>query len=138
MLSEQGSDVPEPAAQASVREEQQGRPSQAEPDAGSDGLSERDQAILAFERQWWSHAGAKEEAIRVRLGLSAARYYQLLGALIDSPLALAADPMLVKRLQRMRQARNEARARRSMGAAQPTTASGLTAGASRPPRTESD
>ena len=60
------------------------------------GLSERDVAILAFERQWWAHAGAKEQAIRAEFGLSAARYYQLLGALIDSPLALAHDPMLVK------------------------------------------
>jgi hypothetical protein len=77
-------------------------------------LSERDAAILAFEQQWWKHAGAKEEAIRTELGVSAARYYQLLGALIDSPVALASDPMLVKRLQRMRHARAEARSRRSM------------------------
>lgn|SRR5665647_1092986 len=77
-------------------------------------LDERDEAILAFERQWWKHAGAKEEAIRAEFALSAARYYQLLGALIDSPLALAHDPMLVKRLQRMREARSQARARRSI------------------------
>jgi hypothetical protein len=81
------------------------------PDAA---LSERDAAILAFEQQWWRHAGAKEEAIRTELGVSAARYYQLLGVLIDSPVALASDPMLVKRLQRMRHARAEARSRRSM------------------------
>jgi hypothetical protein len=78
-------------------------------------LSERDEAVLAFERQWWAHAGAKEQAIRAEFGLSAARYYQVLGALIDSPLALARDPMLVKRLQRMREARTAARARRSLG-----------------------
>lgn len=76
-------------------------------------LSERDAAILNFEGQWRSHAGAKEQAIRAEFGLSAARYYQLLGALIDSPLALARDPMLVKRLHRMREARAQARARRS-------------------------
>lgn len=77
-------------------------------------LSERDQAVLAFERQWWRHVGAKEQAIRTTFSLSAARYYQLLGALVDSPLALAADPMLVKRLQRMREARSEARAARTL------------------------
>ena len=77
-------------------------------------LSDRDQAVLDFERQWWRHVGAKEEAIRATFGLSAARYYQLLGALVDSPLALAFDPMLVKRLQRMRSARSEARASRSL------------------------
>lgn len=84
-------------------------------DGGSEAvsLSPRDESILAFERQWWKHAGAKEQAIRAEFGLSAARYYQLLGSLIDSPLALAHDPMLVKRLHRMRDARSQARARRS-------------------------
>lgn len=81
----------------------------------SSGLSERDEAVLAFERQWWVHAGAKEQAIRAEFGLSAARYYQVLGALIDSPLALAHDPMLVKRLQRLRDTRTAARRRRSLG-----------------------
>jgi hypothetical protein len=86
------------------------------PDADSrpDGLSDRDIAILAFERQWWRNPSVKEEAIRAEFGLSAARYYQVLGALVDSPLALAHDPMLIKRLQRMREARAEARARRSV------------------------
>ncbi|HEY2557814.1 MAG TPA: DUF3263 domain-containing protein, partial [Diaminobutyricibacter sp.] len=51
-------------------------------------LSERDLAILDFERQWWQHAGAKEAAIRSQFSLSAARYYQLLNALIDLPGAL--------------------------------------------------
>jgi hypothetical protein len=77
-------------------------------------LSDRDRAILAFEAQWSQHVGAKEQAIRAEFGLSAARYYQLLGALIDSPLALAHDPMLIKRLQRMRDTRSQARARRSI------------------------
>jgi hypothetical protein len=71
-------------------------------------------AILAFERRWWRHAGAKEQAIRDDFGLSAARYYQLLGALIDLPAALAHDPMLVKRLQRMRDARLDARTARRL------------------------
>jgi hypothetical protein len=78
-------------------------------------LSERDVAILAFERRWWRHVGAKEQAIREEFRLSAARYYQVLGALIDAPAALAYDPMLVKRLQRMRDARLAARAARSLG-----------------------
>jgi hypothetical protein len=75
-------------------------------------LSERDARILAFERSWWRHAGAKEQAIRKDFGLSSARYYQLLGALIDSPAALAHDPMLIKRLQRVREARQAARSAR--------------------------
>jgi len=84
-------------------------------DGGSGALSERDVAMLAFERRWWRHAGAKEQAIRDQFGLSAARYYQLLGALIDAPAALVYDPMLVKRLQRMRDARLAARAARTLG-----------------------
>ena len=76
-------------------------------------LDERERAILDFERQWWKHAGAKEDAIRSEFSLSAARYYQVLGALIDRREALVYDPMLVKRLQRMRDARSAARAARS-------------------------
>lgn len=78
-------------------------------------LSDRDVAMLAFERRWWRHPGAKEQAIREEFGLSAARYYQVLGALLDAPAALVYDPMLVKRLQRMRDARLEARAARLPG-----------------------
>lgn len=68
-------------------------------------LTDRDLAILAFEAEWRRHAGAKEEAIRAELGLSPARYYQLLGRLIDTAEAQAIDPMLVKRLRRVREAR---------------------------------
>ncbi|WP_448059084.1 DUF3263 domain-containing protein [Cellulomonas hominis] len=78
-------------------------------------LSERDQQILAFERQWWKYAGAKEQAVRELFDMSATRYYQVLNALIDSPAALAQDPMLVKRLRRMRATRQRARTARRTG-----------------------
>ncbi|WP_285115927.1 DUF3263 domain-containing protein [Leifsonia sp. fls2-241-R2A-40a] len=91
-----------------------GRPSAARESSDTDQLSDRDAAILAFERQWWRHAGAKEQAIREEFGLSAARYYQLLGALIDRPAALRHDPMLVKRLLRLREARLAARHARTL------------------------
>ena len=78
-------------------------------------LSERDQEILAFERQWWKYAGAKENAVRELFDMSATRYYQVLNALIDSPAALAHDPMLVKRLRRMRASRQRARTARRLG-----------------------
>lgn len=78
-------------------------------------LSDRDRAILAFEGEWRRHAGAKEEAIRAELGISPARYYQLLGRLIDTADAQAHDPMLVKRLRRIRDARAEARVARAAG-----------------------
>jgi hypothetical protein len=79
------------------------------------GLSERDQQVLGFERQWWKYAGAKEQAIRELFDLSATRYYQVLNALIDDPAALAFDPMLVKRLRRMRASRQRARTARRLG-----------------------
>ena len=63
-----------------------------------DGLTRRDREILAFERQWWKYAGAKEQAIRELFDMSTTRYYQVLNALIDNPAALVADPMLVRRL----------------------------------------
>ena len=88
----------------------------ADPHTGpSAALSERDERILTFERQWWKHAGAKEEAIRAEFGLSAARYYQVLNAVLDAPGAIAFDPMLVGRLHRMRDARTEARSARRLG-----------------------
>ncbi len=87
-------------------------PASADRNEAGAGLGDREMAILAFERTWWRHAGAKEEAIRQEFGISAARYYQLLGALIDSPAALVHDPMLVKRLQRLRDARVARRAAR--------------------------
>ncbi len=88
--------------------------SSAQPDA-DDGLSRRDREILAFERQWWKYAGAKEQAIRDLFDMSATRYYQVLNTLIDAPAALAADPMLVKRLRRLRSSRQRARSARRLG-----------------------
>ncbi len=85
----------------------------AAPEAGS--LSERDREVLAFERQWWKYAGAKEQAVRELFDMSATRYYKVLNALIDSPAALAHDPMLVKRLRRMRSTRQRARSARRLG-----------------------
>ncbi|SHE77761.1 DUF3263 domain-containing protein [Streptoalloteichus hindustanus] len=80
-----------------------------------DGLTRREHEILAFERQWWKYAGAKEQAIRELFDMSATRYYQLLNHLIDKPEAVRADPMLVKRLRRMRTARQRARVARRLG-----------------------
>lgn len=79
------------------------------------GFDERDRAILDFEREWWQHPGAKEDAIRQTFGLSPARYYQVLTLLIDSEDALAYDPMLIKRLQRSRDERRKTREDRIHG-----------------------
>lgn len=93
-----------------------GVPSAAhEEQAPPDELSPREREILAFERQWWRYAGAKEQAIREQFGLSATRYYQLLNRLLEKPAALRADPMLVKRLRRTRSARSRRRVARRLG-----------------------
>ena len=81
----------------------------------TDGLTRREHDILAFERQWWKYAGAKEQAIRELFDMSATRYYQVLNALIDTPAALEADPMLVKRLRRLRASRQRQRSARRLG-----------------------
>jgi len=78
-------------------------------------LTERDLAILQFERQWWKYAGAKEAAIKELFDMSSTRYYQVLNALIDNPAALAADPMLIKRLRRLRSQRQRTRQARRLG-----------------------
>ena len=79
------------------------------------GLTGRELEILAFERQWWRHAGAKENAIRERFSLSSTRYYQLLNTLLEKPEAVEADPMLVKRLRKTRAARQRKRGARRLG-----------------------
>ena len=78
-------------------------------------LSDRDARILEFENRWWQYAGAKEQAIRELFDMSATRYYQLLNAIIDMPAALEANPMLVKRLRRMRESRQRARSAKRLG-----------------------
>ncbi len=72
-------------------------------------LSDLEVRILDFERQWWKYAGAKDAAIKELFQISAKEYYELLNNLIDRPDALAAAPLLVKRLRRLREARVSAR-----------------------------
>lgn len=72
-------------------------------------LSQRDADILEFERHWWKSPGAKDQTIRERFDMSPTRYYQCVNDLIDTPEALAADPLLVKRLRRLRAERRKNR-----------------------------
>jgi hypothetical protein len=78
-------------------------------------LTDRARAILALEAAWPRHGGSKEETIRAQLGMSSARYYQLLGRLIDTEQALEFDPLLVRRLRRIRDARADQRVTRMPG-----------------------
>lgn len=81
----------------------------------ADRLAAREQEILEFERQWWRYPGAKDQGIREKFDMSATRYYQQLNALIDREEALAFDPLLVKRLRRLRDARQRNRSAKRLG-----------------------
>ena len=84
-------------------------------DPAGSSLNDRDREILEFERHWWKYAGAKETAVREKFDMSSTRYYQVLNALIDRPEALAEDPLLVRRLRRLRAARQRQRSARRLG-----------------------
>ncbi|MCX7621347.1 MAG: DUF3263 domain-containing protein [Acidimicrobiales bacterium] len=75
----------------------------------SNALTDRDKAILDFERTWWNETGPKEALIRERFGLSATRYYQILNELLEAPEAYEYDPLVVRRLRRLRDRRRRAR-----------------------------
>ena len=72
-------------------------------------MTDRERAILDFERTWWSESGPKEALIRERFDLSATRYYQILNELLESPAAYDYDPLVVRRLRRLRDRRRRAR-----------------------------
>ena len=55
-------------------------------------MTDRDRAILDFERGWWLLPSSKAAAIRDRLDLSPTRYYQVLNRLIDDPDAARLRP----------------------------------------------
>ena len=79
-------------------------------------LTEQEIDMLDFERTWWKHAGVKEQAIKERFAMSATRYYQMLNDLLEKPAAVEHDPILVKRLKRLRIYRQRQRVARLLGA----------------------
>jgi hypothetical protein len=73
-------------------------------------LTDRERAILDFERSWWTGTeGPKEQSIRAVLGISSARYYEILASLLDVPAAMDYDPLVIKRRRRRRDERRRAR-----------------------------
>ena len=72
-------------------------------------LTEREMAILDFERGWWTEDGVKDLMLRERFDCSADDYYSELNRLLDSAEALAYDPLVVRRLQRARERRRRTR-----------------------------
>ncbi len=84
-------------------------------DSEATGLSELEIKLLEFENNWWRHAGSKESAVKELFNLTPPAYYQLLNNLIDRQEALLAQPILVKRLRRIRDARTTARSSSKLG-----------------------
>jgi len=78
-------------------------------------LDERLRRILDFEREAWRLTVSKQRAIRDRFGFSPARYHQLLHRAVNHPGALAYDPMLVRRIRRLREARRRRRVAGRLG-----------------------
>jgi len=84
-------------------------------DSANAGLSEFEVKMLEFERSWWRHAGVKESSIKELFNLTPPAYYQLLNNLIDREAAVMAEPILVKRLRRLRDSRTQARSSSKLG-----------------------
>jgi hypothetical protein len=103
------------AAKVTAGANTEASPAPTGPADADSGLTSRERAILAFERQWWKYAGAKEQAIREIFGLSPTRYYQVLNALLEKADAIKADPLLIKRLRRLRTERQRVRSARRLG-----------------------
>ena len=84
-------------------------------DAANAGLSEFEVKMLEFERSWWRHAGVKESSIKELFNVTPPAYYQLLNNLIDREAAVLAEPILVKRLRRLRDSRTQSRSSSKLG-----------------------
>ncbi len=72
-------------------------------------ITERQQAMLEFERTFWTFDDPKETLVRARFQCSIDEYYVELNDLLEQPEALAHDPLVVRRLQRQRVRRRKER-----------------------------
>ncbi len=72
-------------------------------------LTERERALLNFEGTWWTFDDSKETLVRATFSCSLDEYYQELNRLLEVPAALAHDPLVVRRLIRLRDRRRRAR-----------------------------
>lgn len=77
--------------------------------AGTVTLTERQRAMLDLERTWWTLDAQRDAAIRERFACSPETYYRELNELLDDADALEYDPLVVRRLRRLRDRRRRAR-----------------------------
>lgn len=92
-------------ASASPVSEQDARVTDAAAHDLATAREERIRRVLDFEAGWSNHGGAKARAIRAEFGWTTTRYYQVLDGLLETQAAVQHDPMLVRRLVRLREAR---------------------------------
>jgi hypothetical protein len=72
-------------------------------------LDERSAAMLDFERNWWNDAEPRDHAIRARFQCSPEEYHAELTKVLDDPAAMDHDPLVVRRLKRLRLRARKAR-----------------------------
>ena len=72
-------------------------------------ITDRQRAILEFERTWWTLDDTRERAIRARFQCSVDEYHGELNELLELPEALEHDELLVRRLERQRMIRRRER-----------------------------
>lgn len=65
-------------------------------------LTDRQRAMLDFERTWWQFDEPREALIATRFGCTAEAYATELAIVLELPAALAHDPMVVRRHHRRR------------------------------------
>lgn len=76
-------------------------------DDGTD-LTERQRAMLDFERTWWQFDEPRDEQIRARFDCGPDDYYAELEQVLEHPGAVSHDPLVVRRFQRRRVRRRRA------------------------------
>lgn len=88
----------------------------SEPSANLHGvlLSDTDRAVLDLAARTYQQEGAREQAIHDQLGMTATRFWQSVNRLLDDPDAYRAQPVLIKRLRRVRDQRQADRTRRRL------------------------
>ena len=77
------------------------------------GLSDVEKSMLTFAGRFYRQPGHQADAIRDEFGMTVTRFWQRVNQLVDTQAALAHDPVLVHRLQRIRAQRDTGRAARA-------------------------
>jgi hypothetical protein len=72
-------------------------------------LSERHAAMLDFERSWWNADQPRDQEVRARFQCSPEEYHAELTAVLEDPAAMDHDPLVVRRLKRLRLRARKAR-----------------------------